>query len=171
MAGRPEQLPQLEPGPGQSGPHRADGDVQGLGHLHVGEARAGHEQEHVEVAGVDLTQSPGDGSGLAPEPGGGRHVVTRVLRRHGAASDLPVPRLAPTLGAPVVPGEVGGDAEQPRTGVRTVRLVGRTRPEGGGERVADEVLGGTGSHPRDQVPVHRSGVPFEDRGEGFGVGQ
>lgn len=74
-----------------------------------------------------------------------------------------------TLGSPIVMRKIGGDAEEPRTGVCSIEVVRLSRAKRSGERLTDEIFGVISAHTFDDVPVQWHCMSVKENGETVGI--
>jgi len=98
-----------------------------------------------------------------------RCVQVLVRGDQGIYSDPGVGGEPPAFGPTVSAHEVGGDAEQPRTGVLSTAVVAGAAAERDDEGLRGKVLRQIEPDPPIQVPVDRYEMPLEDRAEQPGI--
>lgn len=122
-----------------------------------------------QATSSSTSRSPGDSSARArASPACCAATLASTWSAYGSmTSSTPVRTSAvePELHPAVPFDEPGGDAVQPRAGVRLARVVAVAAPEGRQEGVGDHVVGQGRAQPPSDVAAERGRVPVEEVGE------
>src|SRR5881409_2508714 len=148
--------------------HRADRQLERLGHALVRELLPREEQERLALVVRQRLDRVGHAreQHARVERRGARAPVRGLVRRHPRIRTQP-----PRLAAPVLQQQVRADPVQPRERARA-RHVERLAPlERDPEQLADQPLRDLGAHPAAQEAEHSAGVAVVDEPEGLGLVQ